>query len=237
VPARSATDTFDTAISVWTPWTIAWSQVRKTPLDGMWHGDALSIRSDTNLMSPPLTAQTAQPVILTFAHRYQFELANGTAWDGGLIEYSIDDGSTWEDLASLTATGYNGAIGGEASNPLADRAAYVGTSAQWPELETVTISLGMALAGKTFRLRFRIGTDAGTGTHGWDIDDVALTGIVGTPFPVQLADDGNCDPPVGPADDPILSGGGGCCDAGGGGSSNSVFALFVLGALLRRRRS
>ncbi|HEX5061381.1 MAG TPA: hypothetical protein VFV99_18565, partial [Kofleriaceae bacterium] len=74
------------------------------------------------------------------------------------------------------------------------------------------------------------------GAPGWTIDDVSFSGIVGTPFPAQVADDGVCEPPGDGSDDPIMSGGGGCCDAGPLRGSSLVLALSVLGLVLRRRR-
>jgi hypothetical protein len=232
----STTDSFDTLTSQWAPWTAAWSHERATPLDGYWHGTDLAIQSDTNITSPYLVAHATNPVVIAFSHRYQFELggSENIAWDGGVVEVSTDNGVTWQDVSTLTSeTGYSGTIGSESNNVLADRLAFVGTSSSWPERETVTLDLGTALAGKTFQIRFRIGTDGGTGAAGWDIDDVSIDGLVGTPFSSQVPDDGNCVP-IDSTDDPIISGGGGCCDSGR--SSNGVFALGVLGLVLRRRR-
>ncbi|MBK7829431.1 MYXO-CTERM sorting domain-containing protein [Nannocystis sp.] len=41
----------------------------------------------------------------------------------------------------------------------------------------------MNLAGESIVLRFRVGTDAAAGAHGWDIDNIRLTGVDNTPFP------------------------------------------------------
>ena len=233
VPETSATDTFDAAESNWIPWTAAWSHIRETSVDGYWHGDDLPEPSDVRLSSPPLVASDTEPVVISFAHRYAFEEAQRTQWDGGVVEYSVDDGVTWADVSTLTDPGYPGTITTETGNVLAGRPAFSGTSAGYPEFITTRLDLGTALAGMTFRLRFRIGTDAGTGAAGWDVDDVAISGITNTPFASQVADDGACDDIVDP-DDPIVSGGGGCCGAGSSGGSSGLFSLVVL-ALLRRR--
>jgi hypothetical protein len=37
------------------------------------------------------------------------------------------------------------------------------------------------------QIRFRIGADEGTGAPGWDIDDIAITGITNTPFTSLVA--------------------------------------------------
>src|SRR5262249_10777174 len=113
---------------------------------------------------------------------------------------------------------------------------------------------------QTFRIRFRLGTDTKGGAPGWEIDNVAFTGIVGTPFPTLVADAGHClgapsggsqpgtggtgtDPgngnggPGGP--DPGNGGPGSSgasgCQVGGEGAGSAV-ALGLVIVLLRRRR-
>src|SRR5262249_42724290 len=92
----------------------------------------------------------------------------------------------------------------------------------------VSLNLGMQLAGKTVQVRFRIGTDEGSGAAGWDIDNIAFTGITNTPFPSIVdnatracGDAGVPNPPDGgPAmPDANTTGGGG--GAGGGGATGS----------------
>ncbi|HEY5949042.1 MAG TPA: M36 family metallopeptidase [Kofleriaceae bacterium] len=232
-PESSTTDTFDTVGSVWEPWTAAWHHVRESALDGAWHGDDLAVGSDARLTSPQLLASDSAPLVITFQHAYSFEASNGQNWDGGAIEYTVDNGETWQDVTTLgVAPGYTGMIATDSGNELADRMAYTAQSAVYPELEPVTLDFGKQLAGKAFRIRFRLSTDAGTGAPGWTVDNVAFSGIVGKPFPTQVADDGVCGPPQ----DPIVSGGGGCCDAGPLHTASLGLSLGVLGLVLRRRR-
>jgi hypothetical protein len=236
VPATSAIDTFDTDKSVWDPWTAVWHHVRESALDGAWHGDDLPIGSDTYLSSPSLQASATEPLLITFQHAHSFESAMGRHYDGGVVEYTIDDGNTWQDVTTLGANpGYTGVITPDTGNAIADRMAYTATNPAYPGTDTVQLDLGTQLAGKAFRLRFRLSTDAGTGGPGWTIDEIAFNGIVGTPFPTQVADDGVCGDEPDPKD-PITSGGGGCCDAGPLRGSSLVLALFVVGLILRRRR-
>lgn len=204
VPSTATVDRFDTAGSLWQPSTTAWTHVRETALDGQWHGADASTRSDTRLTSPVLVAADDAPVVMTFSHRHSFEHSGGIAWDGGVVEVSVDGGVTWTDVVSLAAIGYNGTLTSTADNVLGGRLAFVGSNAAWPNTDTVTIDFGTALAGTTFRVRFRIGTDAYVEDHGWDIDDVAFSGIRGSPFSSQVADDGACDSaePVGEPDEP-----------------------------------
>lgn len=231
----SATDSFDAEHSVWSPWTSVWRHVRESALDGAWHGDDLASATDTFLTSPLLMASDSEPLVITFLHAYSFEVTDGEYYDGGVIEFSTDDGDTWQDVSTLASPDYSGTIVAGTGSELADRMAYAGTNPSWPTADTVTLDFGTALAGQPFRLRFRLTTDAGTGAPGWTIDDVAFSGIVGTPFPSQDVDDGVCDGDD-PGGDPIMSGGGGCCDAGPLRGQSAMLALGVLGLVMRRRR-
>ena len=228
VPESSATDTCDAIDTTWRPWTAAWSHMRATALDGYWHGDDLDVVSDTRLDSIPLTASDTEPLVITFRHRYSFESGS---YDGGVVEYSLD-GLGYDDVSTIGTIEYSGTLA-LSDDPLTGKPAFVGQNAAYPDFETVRVDLGTALAGQQFYLRFRIGTDGGTGAPGWDIDDIAFSGIVGTPFTSVLPDDGVCGN-VTPPDDTIGSGGGGCCDAGSPGSA-SLLAFGVLVIVSRRR--
>ena len=117
-------------------------------------------------------------------------------------------------------------------NPLAGKRAWGGASAGYPADVNVSLNFAMALAGKTIKVRFRIGTDEGTGAAGWDIDDIAFGGITNTPFPSLVdnatracGDAGVPNPPEGGTPDSGTTGaGGGSSDGGtttsGGGGGN-----------------
>lgn len=240
VAEKAANDTFDTDLSVWDASTSAWSHVRDSALDGAWHGDDASAPTDTSLTSPLLTASETERLTITFQHKFSFERSGNTYWDGGVIEYSIDDGATWEDISALANPGYVGTLSAQANNPLGNRMGYGGNSRAWPEYEPVSLDIGTALAGKQFRIRFRIGTDDNTGAAGWSVDEIAFSGIVGTPFPAQVADNGLCGPqdPGGDDDDDLdpVGEASGCCSAGPLRGANLGLALCVLALVMRRRR-
>ncbi|MBA3819825.1 MAG: M36 family metallopeptidase, partial [Deltaproteobacteria bacterium] len=232
VAEAAATDTFDTGTSVWTTEaaeTTAWRHLRESALDGMWHGADLASRSDSSLISPVVTVGT-EPLSLQLTHRYEFEVDGADVFDGAVIEYSTDLGATWTDIATIAPPGYTGML--PAGNALGARMAFTGKNAAHPLTDTLTLDLGTQLAGAQLQLRFRVGTDDAVGAPGWEIDDVVMTGIVGTPFPSQVADATSCDgePPTPDDED-----GGGCCDAGPVGTSNAFVSLLVLGLVLRRR--
>jgi len=220
VSASSAEDPFDAPVSVWTPAGDAarWQHVHRTVLDGMWAGADADVTSDASLESPPLVAGQGR-LSVTVTHRYAFEFSSTApgfppqAFDGGVIEYSTDGGATWLDLSGIAVPGYNHTItAGTSSNPLAGRPAYGSTSPGYPMTSVATLDFGTRLAGRTFALRFRIGTDRDTGAPGWEIERVAFTGLSGTPFPSLVADTGTC---------------GGGTDAGAPDGSVTVDAVTV----------
>ncbi len=249
VPSASANDTFD-AKSVWktVPETgTPWSQINESPLDRLWHGLDVSGITDTTIESPALSVGTTAPFRVTFSHAYQFEHDGTIAWDGGVIEYSVDDGMNWADVASLpgVSPGYTDVLTTQADNPLGTRMAFSGQNASYPSPDTVSLDFGTQLAGMTVKLRFRIGTDQAVGAEGWKIDDLMFEGITNTPFPSQVEDRTMCGvetpsgpdagmgpkPPLPPVDEQP-----GCCDSGRVRGSSLMLALGVLGLLLRRRR-
>jgi len=130
-----------------------------------------------------------------FTHRYDLEygLSNFryAYYDGGIVEYSVDDGA-WTDARGLPViNGYNGvldATGDDSADAptLVGRKAFVGDS-----IGTVTTQFDLtSLAGHTVRFRFRISTDLGNDPllqYGWFINSVRIFGC-GVPSPEALPD-------------------------------------------------
>ena len=168
-----------------------------SPPDFRWHGDDLPSVSDESLVSPSLAVSATAAFKVSFKHKYSFEKGpDGKGnplvyFDGGVIEISQDNGATWADIKTFVDPGYTHTIHvsnppspGD-DNPLSGRLAFAGLLEDWTP---VTIDLGTALAGKTVKIRFRLGSDGGTSSAGWDIDDLAFSGITNKPFP-SLVDD------------------------------------------------
>ncbi len=107
---------------------------------------------------------------LHFKHAFDFE----SGWDGGVLEYSLDGGSTWTDATSLITAGkrYNDVLPSAVfGNPLAGRAAFSGSSHGYV---STRVNLG-SMKGKTVQFRWRVGTDNGiAGLLGWFLDDVGV---------------------------------------------------------------
>jgi MYXO-CTERM domain-containing protein len=69
---------------------------------------------------------------------------------------------------------------------------YSGESPNYPAWSTVTADLGTMYAGRSVRIRFRIGSDDALGLKGWEIDDLTFTGITNRPFPSVVTDPNLC---------------------------------------------
>lgn len=163
---------------------------------------------------------TANPVALTgsteyylhFWHAYGFDddtiFGLPYAWDGGVLEYSIDNGASWLDMGSMfqSGKGYNGVIDDLfASNPLLGREAFIYDSHGYVA-SRFDIS---SLAGENVRFRWRYGTNFLAGDLAWVIDDISVLGCTGgaaptdTPVPPTDTSVPPTDTPVPPTDTPV----------------------------------
>ena len=144
-------------------------------------GDNISVTTDsrvTMVVDIPIPAAGAQ---MHFNHSYGFENIGTIYYDGGVIEYSTNGGSTWNDAGALivAGAGYGGIINTCCGNPLGGRNAFVGDSFGYTASRIDLTSL----AGQNVRFRFRVGTDSIFGDYGWFIDDVR---IYKSPVPANL---------------------------------------------------
>jgi bacillolysin len=105
---------------------------------------------------------------LHFAHAYGFE---GPDYDGGVLEYSTNNGGTWQDAGSLfDFNGYDGPIFTGFSNPLSGRMAFLSDSHGY-----ISSRLNLeSLAGEDVRFRWRMGIDSDVYDWGWWLDDVHI---------------------------------------------------------------
>jgi hypothetical protein len=188
----SRTDLLDTPVSTWTvasdpgldttfPWILVPEGTKQR-----WTLRDSATTSDHSLVTPDLTVAGAGFKV-TFDHRYSFEASSGKNFDGAVLEASVDGGVNWTDIGALASPGYNGIIDFAGStNPLKSRAGFTAQSAGYPAYQTTTVALGVAFNGSTVKVRFRAGTDEGTGAVGWDITRASFEGISNTPFPSRV---------------------------------------------------
>lgn len=192
VANASSIDRVETKIS---PWAATgdgaadlWTRAFEASGNQSFLGKNAGFVSDTQFVSPPLQARTDQPLVVKIQHAYDIE----AAYDGGVIEVSTD-GVTWTDVSTLGVTpGYGAALLPNTGNPLAGRQAFSGASPGFPARSLLTLDFGMQFAGQSVQLRFRIGTDGAVAGSGWNIDDVEVSGITNTPFPILVSEVSSC---------------------------------------------
>jgi large repetitive protein len=186
IPASSATDNVEAPT---TPWTLdsdvtlgqnnPWTRVIVQPLDREWHVDNAGEPSDQRLNSPVFTVDGSGSVNVQFDHVWEFEAPN---FDGGVVEMQVNGGA-WTDIGGPA---YNGTLTNYAGNlnPLKTRPAFIGSGSGH-------VSLTQAIApGSTVRIRLRFGSDNAAGGPGWNVDNIAFTGVVETPFATVIGDPG-----------------------------------------------
>lgn len=196
VQNASATDRVETTI---TPWTATgtsaaelWGRAYDTDGNQAFLGTDANFASDTQFVSPVLQVSTTEPLVVSIDHAYAFE----RTYDGGVIELSTD-GTTWQDVTAFGITpGYGQPLQTGGNNPIEGRAAFTGTSPNYPARSTLTMSFGTQFAGQQVQLRFRVGSDFIVGAAGWNIDNIAVTGITNTPFPALTAETSTCSTPT-----------------------------------------
>ncbi len=104
---------------------------------------------------------------LSFWHRYNTE----ATWDGGVVEISTNNGTTWTDLGgNMIQNGYNLTLEVNPASPITGRPAFSGSSQGF--IQTI-IDLS-DFAEQDVMIRFRFGCDGFVGGEGWYIDNILL---------------------------------------------------------------
>ncbi|CAN5432616.1 hypothetical protein BH20CHL6_BH20CHL6_11860 [soil metagenome] len=126
--------------------------------------------------TPPAFTRTSATAIpanafLHFRHAYEFEQGVSTNYDGGVLEYSTNNGTSWTSASALFShNGHNGTITSGFGNPLEGKSAFVGISHGY-----VSSRLNLSsLSGLNVKFRFRISSDSSIGWQGWYIDDFRI---------------------------------------------------------------
>ncbi len=150
-----------------TTWTVTNTKSHSAP--NSFKATDLSSSSDEELTT--VNAYNIEGTsILSFWHAYNCE----SGYDGGLVEISIDGGTTWLDVADkFTMNGYNGKISANYGSYIAGRNAFTGNSGGTAFINS-TINLSV-YAGKAVKIRFVFASDNVGGGDGWYVDDIKLT--------------------------------------------------------------
>ncbi len=160
-----------TATPVANVWTVSSTVSSSAP--NSYFVQNLTVAADQKLeLAAPITFAAATSPRMTFKHKFNTE----ENWDGGVVEISTNNGSTWVDLGyNMVNNGYNGNLGSAATNALGGRPAFTGTVASF---FTTAIDLS-SYAGQTVKIRFRFASDNNTAgpsnPSGWWIDDINIT--------------------------------------------------------------
>jgi subtilisin family serine protease len=128
-------------------------------------------------LSSPVISDLPASTTLSFAMQITSELSGAfpdSAYDGGMIELSVDGGA-WTLVAPSPAYTktfrYRAGGGNPYSGPAAGFPCIAGSIATW---SNYSINL-FAYEGSDVQFRFRFGSDAGGNQEGWYIDDVVCT--------------------------------------------------------------
>jgi extracellular elastinolytic metalloproteinase len=143
-------------------WTA--SMIRANSGNTSWFAPNRTTPTTASLTSASTATTAAKPLsILSFWHNFRTE----TLFDGGVVEYSTNGGSTWTDASPLFLnTGYTYAM--DASTTLNGRKAFSGNSKGFEQTLVDLSSLGTT----PVQFRFRMETDNGVGVEGWYVDDI-----------------------------------------------------------------
>ena len=130
------------------------------------------------LLTTPAVTISVPNAVLSFQHTFSLE----SGFDGGVVEASLDNGTTWNDVTSGTVGGtftlnpYTSTISTGFSSPIGGRMAFSGANAGgFGTYITSTVQFGAALNGQNVRFRFRMASDTTVGGTGWRVDNVQVT--------------------------------------------------------------
>jgi hypothetical protein len=201
VAAQSTVDTAERTSVAWSltasvaglPADSLWAKVATSSTNHAYGCRTASVAATVELVSPPFPV--TGPLTVSFNHRYSFERdsINNLNFDAGVLEFSTDNGATWTDAFTLAGNGlaYNGIVA--AGNPLAGRPAFTGTSPGYPALRAQAVNFGASFAGKTVRIRFRVGSDSAVSAPGWEVDDIQINGAAAPLFGALVAQSATCN--------------------------------------------
>ena len=131
-----------------------------------------------------LAWNTAEPFVpagqplMMFWHFYNTE----TNYDGGVLEYSLDGGSSWSDIlmgqfgvpansSRFLQNGYNVTLRTGYSNPLETRPAWSGDSSSFKQVLVDLSDFG----GYSVKFRWVMGCDSSSSRVGWWLDDIEVS--------------------------------------------------------------
>lgn len=172
-------ENFDGTVSGWTSsattgtnsWALTTAQSHSPTKSYFATGPATTTTCNLTSPSIPIPAG-ATNLQFKFWHRYDLQSAK----DGGRLEFSLDDGTTWFDVlasgsgAAFASNGYNSTIKSK-GQPLA----WSGSSGGFIET-IINLTNTSKYAGHSLQVRWIIATDGSTASNGWYVDSISLIG-------------------------------------------------------------
>ncbi len=164
--------------SISSAWTIssstganwAGSNARSHTAPNAYYSAHPALLSDQRLSLTNAISLGPTPPPLSFRHWFSTE----SNYDGGVLEASIDAGTTWTDMgAYITSGNYTGTMATNSNSPIGGRGAWTGNSNGFIKTE---VNLA-AFANQDLKIRFRSTTDDGTNSEGWYVDDIGMKKI------------------------------------------------------------
>jgi hypothetical protein len=157
-----------------------------------WYAQNYTSSSDFVLKLITAVNTTSGPVEIGFYHKYSTELK----YDGGVVEYSINGGTTWLDAKPyFTENGYPSYIFINSGTAIAGRNAFTGSSnTQFGTSGFIHSTIRLPLLGNpSLLIRFRFDTDGsvgGGGINGWYLDDIVIKQLSGLVNQSKVVDNG-----------------------------------------------
>jgi subtilisin family serine protease len=145
--------------------------------------DDPAVVSDKRLDSQQFTIFEAFGGRLTFRQNFNLEASDADpdlAFDGGVLEISVDQGQTYQDIVDagggFLIGGYNRTISIDRGSPIGGRQAWSGNSGGF--ITTVVYLPALVIEG---RLRWRMASDISGSGEGWRVDTVNVSWCQGPP--------------------------------------------------------
>ena len=183
-PSTTTTDNVESGPANWDTtggigtnvWAIVTTRAN-SPVSSWFVADP-AVVTDQRLRKVAAVAFPAAGGQFSFFHTYTTELT----YDGHVLEYSLDGGTTWSDILAaqgtvpanpnrFTMNGYNQTISTAFQSPIAGRRAWSGNQAAFQE-----VRVNMAdFANRSVTIRFRFASDNSVAATGVWIDDISFS--------------------------------------------------------------
>ncbi|MCB1042384.1 MAG: hypothetical protein KDC35_05585 [Acidobacteria bacterium] len=159
------------------PWLLV-TNMSASPVTSMFVDEISTVKDQTLQTASAVVLPPGTGALLQFMNRYNTE----STFDGGVLEYSTDGGTSWFDILAsngggvpadpsrFVQNGYNSTLSTGSSNPLPGRQAWSGDNSAF---QLVIVDLA-DFGGLNVHFRWRFGCDSSVTDDGWYIDDVQI---------------------------------------------------------------